>query len=269
MIGGTEGIGASLVRSLVKRGSVVTMTGSSLENSNYLPKGVDFIQSNISTMRGAQQLGAQLLKGRKFDTVVFCGGFRPRPEFTGSGDDEDLESSYLSRFIIVNELLKSQALMGRTRIYILAYPGDDPMLADFEDMKFDWTDYKQIPSHINTVLFNDAMIREVARRYPGLRIFGVNPGFLARNAASDVQYAPKSILSRGFERMLSIAMKSPEQYVERSLIHLIASPMLDEMSGAFFSEQFERLPPKKWMSKEKNTIRVWENSEQLVFKALG
>ena len=271
VVGGTEGIGAELVRSLDKRGSYVTVTGADDSNVKYLPKGIHFFKGNLSTMRGAEDLVKRTLHGRTFDTVVFCGGFVPRPILTGRVENfvEDLETSYLSRFIVLKELIKQKAFVGRKRIYLLGHPGDDPMLSQFEDMWFDWSDYKEIPRYVNTLLFNDALVKEVAKRYPDLAVFGVNPGFMSRGAASDVLPVTKDWISFGIEHLASLAMKSPHQYVERTLIHLIASPDLQTKSGIYISDSMFELPMKKWFANERNREAVWDHSETLVFKALG
>jgi len=271
VIGGTEGIGAAIANELAKHGASLTVTGAAVDNQMYLPRGSEFIRSNISTLRGAQELGSQLLRGRQFDTVLFVGGFVPRPLIfkMAEGYEEDLHTSYLSRFIILQELIKNDAFVGRKRAYILAYPGDDRMMASFEDMWFDWTDYKDIPSWLNTVLFNDALVKEAARRHPELRIFGVNPGFVTRDGASGIQWSEKSLLMRALERLLTIGVKSPEYYARHSLVQIVASPDLEFKSGAYINDKCEELPPKRWMSKEVNRMQVWDNSVKIVQKALG
>jgi len=271
IVGGTEGIGGALTHELARHGAYLTVTGSSDAHVQRLPKDVNFVLCNTSTMRGAQELGSSLLKGRTFDTVVFAGGFVPRPLLfsTVEGKEEDLHTSYLSRFIILNELVKNSAFTGRKRVYLLAYPGDDHMMSQFEDMWFDWTDYKDIPFHLNTVLFNDALVKEGAKRFPDMRVFGVNPGFLSKSGASDVDWARRSYLQLALDRLMTIGVKSTDQYVRRSLVQILAAPDLDLQSGIYISEYCEELPPKRWMSKESHWNRVWEHSEKLVGRALG
>jgi len=271
VVGGTEGVGSALAHELHRRGSAITVTGADKSHMKHLPRGIEFVHSNISTMRGAQDLGENLLKGRRFDTVVFAGGFVPRPlVFTkGEGIEEDLETSYLSRYIVLRELLKNEALVGRRRVYILAYPGEDRLLTEFEDMWFGWSDYKMIPSWVNTVLFNDALIKEAARRYPALTVLGVNPGFLSRGGANDVHWAHKGLFSRLAESILTLGVKSPESYARNTLVQIVASPDLENKSGSYISDKMEDLPPKRWFSKEANWKTVWENSEKVVGKALG
>jgi NAD(P)-dependent dehydrogenase (short-subunit alcohol dehydrogenase family) len=270
VVGGTEGIGGAIVDALVRRGAQVTTTGSH-PSTRHLPKGVDFIKANVSTMRGALELGGHLGKNRKFDTVVFAGGFVPRPILSGrvEGFEEDLETSYLSRYIILNELIRLGALIGRKRVYILGYPGEDPMLADYDDSWFDWSDYKEIPRYVNTVSFNDALVKEAARRFPDLRVYGINPGFISRDGASEIHTVHKGLFASMFDSFTSMFMRSPYQYANKILIQIIASPELHQHNGIYISEKFQELPPKKWMSVEKNRIGVWENSERLVSKALG
>jgi hypothetical protein len=269
IVGGTEGIGAAVVHELTRRGSHVTVTGAS--KARHLPKHVDFVQSNLSTMRGAMELGVIMLQGRQFDTVIFSGGFVTRPLLflKGEGDAEDLQTSYISRFIILNALIKNNGLKGRKRVYILAYPGDDNIVSNFEDQWFAWPDYKDVPFHVNTLLYNDALVKEAARRFPDLKVFGVNPGFISPEGGSDLQHLSRSLPMRIMEYLLAIAIKTPTQYVRKSLVQILAAPDLEFKSGSYISDRCEELAPKQWMSKEANRVQVWDNSETLVYKALG
>ena len=272
IVGGMEGLGASLAKELNNRGGIVTVTGTSHGHFlQHLPRSIEQIHANTSTMRGAQDLATYILQGRKFDTVVFTGGFVPRPLVfaSGEGSEEDIQTAYLSRFIILRELIKNEALVGRKRVYIVAYPGEDHMLTEYEDMWFGWPDHKTIPSYINTVLFNDGLIKEAARRYPDLKVFGVNPGFLSGRGASDLHWEQRHLLSRMFDWLFTIGIKSPEQYVRNALIQIIGSADLDTKSGAYINDKMEELPPKRWFQKESNRIHVWENSEKMVGMALG
>jgi len=270
VVGGSEGIGAEVVNSLAKRGAFVIATGATAPH--HVPKGVDFIKANISTMKGAQDLGARLAKtGRKFDTVLFASGFVPRPVLSGrvEGFEEDLQSSYLSRFIILKELIRSNVFAGRKRVYLLAYPGEDPLLAGYDDSWMDWHDYKEIPRYVNTVSFNDALVKEAARRFPDLRVYGVNPGFVSKDGGSDLLTVHKGLFASAFDKLTSLMLRSPRQYADKILIQILASPELHLHNGAYISEKFQELPPKKWMSKESNRMLVWDNSEKLVMQALG
>jgi nucleoside-diphosphate-sugar epimerase len=273
IVGGTEGIGLQLAKELNKHGAHVTVTSARKENAYYLPRGVEYIHANVSTMRGAQHLGTDLLQGRNFDTVVFAGGFVTRPLLFMWGEtaEEDATSSFLSRFIILRELIHSNALKDRKRVYILGYPGDDQIMSNYEDMWFDWHEPKDIPWHLNTVHMNDAIIKEAARRYPDLRIYGVNPGFISPEGGSDVQWEGRHFISRIMERLLAFGMKTPHQYVSKTLIQIVATPELDDKakSGAYINDKMEELPPKKWMAKLEHRQQVWDNSQRMVAKALG
>jgi hypothetical protein len=267
VIGGNEEIGAALAQSLQKYGSIVTVTSPSPQVSYE----VTHIQANLSTMRGAMDLSNQL-RDRTFDTVVFAGGFVFRPLIGRKRglNEEDLHTSYLSRFILINKFMEDKILNGRRRIYLLGYPGDDKMISQYEDQWFGWPDPTIISPTVNTVLFNDALIYEAAKRFPDVHVFGANPGFLSEGKVEMPQ--PKmhhSLFSTCVEAMLKWIAKSPEEYVKTTLLPLIASPELSDKTAIAFNDRFEELPMKKWFSQEKNRQRVWENSEFLVEKALG
>jgi NAD(P)-dependent dehydrogenase (short-subunit alcohol dehydrogenase family) len=72
IVGGTKGIGYGLVEALSENGSKVTFTGRS--KPEVVPTNAEFIQSDVSTLKNAWELGAEGLKGMDFDTAILCVG---------------------------------------------------------------------------------------------------------------------------------------------------------------------------------------------------
>jgi len=235
-----------------------------------LPANVEFIQSNLSTARGCLDFVRSSLQGRSFDTVVFTVGIISKPKLsrTTDGLEEDLAVSYLSRFIIINELLRSNSLSGRRRVYIFGFPGQNQEPTDVNDMNFEKTAYRQWAAHMNTVIFNEALVYELAKRHPDLHVFGINPGLLPTGIRDNLHGGSSTYLGKAVETVIGWTMINPEQYVERYLIQLIASPEYDNKTGICLSRKAEELPVPQWHLNENNRIKVWENSETLVANAL-
>lgn len=270
VVSGTKGIGAALVDSLAKRDGRVVTTGREWPKDKPQPDNVEFIKADLSSVRGCLDFARLGLQGRTFDTVVFTIGIISKPNLTRTVDglEEDLAVSYLTRFILVNELIRSNALVGRKRIYIFGFPGQDQVPTDVNDMNFERTEYKQWPAHMNTVVFNEALVYELAKRHPDLHVFGLNPGILPTGIRDNMHGGPSTYTGKAVETLISWVMPKPEQYVERCPIQLIASPEYDNKTGICFSRKGEELQIPKWQLNENNRTKVWENSEALVASAL-
>jgi len=272
IVGGTKGIGHALMESLIKHGARVTITGRSFtDETGALTRGANFVKSDLSTLKAARELVQNELKGRTFDTVVFTVGIfsSKKIQRNSEGVEQDLATSYLSRFIIANELIKANAIQGRKRIYVMGYPGEEQSPVDIEDINFERTDYSAFPAHFNTVVFNEALTYELARRHPDIHVFGLNPGLIQTGIRDNFHGGGSSMMGRAIEFMIGVTMRSAEQYVESTLLPLVASPDLDAKTGVSFSKYGAALPMRKWMSNPENRLKVWEASEKLVNSVLS
>ena len=269
VVGGTKGIGYAVVEGLAKRGSKVTFTGRTAPK--HVPNGARFVKNDVSSAKAARDLVQKDLKGLTFDTVVLCVGIISRPNLTrtSEGIEEDLAVSYLSRFVISNELIKANALVGRKRVYIMGFPGEAVEPTDIEDINFERTEYKQWPAHMNTVILNEALVHELARRHPDLHVFGLNPGIIQTEIRDNFHGGKQSVLGNVLETIIGLAFKSAEQYVERYLIHLISSPELSKKSAICFNHGAALVGIGPWMSDSTNRLKAWESSNHIVSKVLG
>lgn len=267
IVGGTKGIGAALARSLIKRGAEVTVTGRS--KSEETPDKAEFIQSDVSLVKNAQNLVRTQLKGRKFDTVVFTVGIITRSTLTrtAEGVEEDLAVSYLSRFVIVNELIQANAIEGRKKVFIMGYPGQNLEPTSVEDMNFETTPYKQFPAHMNTVLFNEALVYELAKRHPDLHVFGLNPGLIRTGIRDNVHGGESSFFGKIVETIIGWTNVNVDEYAEKTLIPIMVTPKLEGKTAMSFSQKGVEVRPGPWISTEGNPQKVWEASEALVKKA--
>ena len=266
IVGGTKGIGAALARSLIKRGAEVTVTGRS--KSEETPDKAEFIKSDVSLIKNAQDLVRTQLKGRVFDTVVFTVGIFSRSKLTRTpeGIEEDLAVSYLSRFVVANELIQANAIDGRKKVFIMGFPGQDIQPTNVEDINFETTPYKQFPAHMNTVLFNEALVYELAKRHPNLHVFGLNPGLIRTGIRDNVHGGESTFFGKILETIIGWTNIDVDSYAEKTLIPLMVTPKLDGKTALSFSQKGVEVRPGPWVSAEGNTQKVWEASEALVKK---
>jgi len=269
IVGGTKGIGAGLARALVKSGGKVTVAGRSRNEET--PQAAEFIKYDASSLKNGIDFVAGL-RGRKFDTVVFSQGIFTRSELTrtAEGLEEDLAISYLSRFVIANELIRNGNVEGRKRIYVFGYPGADTAPVDIDDINFDkpTTAYSQIPAHFATVALNEALVYELARRYPDLHIYGLNPGLIKTAIRDNVHGGEGSFFGGIIETLIGLFNPTVDQYVDRSLLALILSPTLQSQSAISFSAHGEAVPKSPWTSSPENWQKAWDASQKLLTKVV-
>ena len=155
VLGGSKGLGLATAQQLALQQATVTIVARSepkepVSNST-------FVQADLNTIKGCKDL-ADKLKTSKFDTVFACAGIFSRSTLTrtSEGIEEDLQVSYLSRFVLLNALLDNGCIVGRKRVFIFGYPGQGLKPDnDFDDINWEKTSYKRIAAHMNTVVLNE------------------------------------------------------------------------------------------------------------------
>jgi len=268
IVGGTKGIGAALAQSLVQREANVVVTGRT--KSEETPAKAEFIHSDVSSLANTRNLVRNDLAGRKFDTVVMTVGIFSKAKLTKTSDgiEEDLAVSYLSRFVILNELIKAGGLEGRKRVFIMGYPGENMEPVNIDDINFEQSPYKQMGAHFNTVIFNEVLVFELAKRHPDLHVFGLNPGIIQTGIRDNFHGGESSFMGKAVEKIISWTQPSTKSYAEDGLIHLMASPQLDALTAKSFSRKLVELPPGKWVADQANRDKVWKASQALVSRVV-
>lgn len=266
VVGGTKGLGGAVVDALSEVGAKVTFTGRfNAENR----KG-EFIPSDVSTIKGTKDL-AHKLKGKDFDTVLFTVGIfsKNKLERNAEGIEMDLAVSYLSRYVLVQEFCRDpQAFPQLKRIFVMGYPGQNVQPTDIEDINFEHAEYKQFPAHMNTVLFNEALVFETHRRYhPRFQVYGLSPGLIPTGIRDNVHGGTKTWFGWFMEKSIAMFAMSPQTYATKTVLPLLAND--DLVSPASFSQKGKPIQPGPWVDKEENRIRTWEVSEALVNKVLS
>ncbi|MBB3610810.1 SDR family NAD(P)-dependent oxidoreductase [Rhizobium sp. BK602] len=265
VIGGTGGIGRALSRHLAAHGANVVVVGQTFRDSDL--SGISFIKADLSLMQEARRVGASL-PAETLDLVIFTTGIMAGPtrEQTLDGIERDVAISYLSRFVMLNEI-GPRLGKGRTeastkpRVFVMGFPGSN-QLGKPDDLNSE-TSYSRWTAHMNTVAGNEALVLDAAARYPQAAFFGLNPGFVKTGIRSNL-FGPKMVL-RIVEWMTGFMTSSPESYAER-IAPLLISPDIEGHSGAMFNNKGEPILPS---SKLTNRIvsKIMAASETLAARA--
>lgn len=275
-VGCTRGIGAGIARAACARGAGVIVVGR-LDSRPLLggctSDRLRFIRADLSSMRAAVELVGQLAP-QSVSTVVLTVGIvngAARQESV-EGIEREVAVSFLSRFVITAELLRSNVLAStpnrKPRLFVMGFPGapDVPQLDDFNWDRVEWHAWR---SHMNTVVANDALVIGVGRRESSVNIYGLNPGIIRTGLMYDFLGGRDSWLSRAQQVVIGLVCPSVDDYAP-TVLQLVASPQLEARSGTFFNQYAEQIAPCPWLlAEEGNVERVWAEADSLRRRALA
>jgi NAD(P)-dependent dehydrogenase (short-subunit alcohol dehydrogenase family) len=274
-VGCTRGIGAGIARAACAHGASVVIVGRSAPSEKLrsaCPK-LQFIAADLSSMRTAMDV-VSMLKRRSIDTVLFTVGIVNGPVRRESSEGIELEVavSFLSRFVMTNALLASDKLIStstrKPRIFVIGFPGV-PNVPQLDD--FNWErSWKAWPSHMNTVVANDALVMGVARTQPDLvNIYGLNPGIIKTELMFDFLGGKDSLVSQIQQHWIGSVCPSVDDYATTA-IQLLVSPQIENHGGASFNQYGERIKSSAWLlAKPENYQRIWTEAKKLQTRALA
>jgi NAD(P)-dependent dehydrogenase (short-subunit alcohol dehydrogenase family) len=243
IIGGTGGLGRALSRFLASRGASVLVVGQTFRDADV--PGIQFVQADLSLMREARRVAAEL-PAETYDLVVFTTGIFAAPERqeTAEGLERDMAVSYLSRLVMLRELAPRlgkdrPASATKPRVFVMGFPGNG-QAGKLDDLNAERS-YGAMAVHMNTVAGNEMLVLDAARRYPHASFYGLNPGLIKTSIRSNLLGAG-SLRFRLVEGVIGLLTPSAETYAER-LAPLLVSPDLEGHSGAMFDQKGRPILP--------------------------
>jgi NAD(P)-dependent dehydrogenase (short-subunit alcohol dehydrogenase family) len=266
VIGGTGGLGRALSRLLASRGSSVIAVGQTFRDSD-MPR-IQFLKADLSLMREAKRVG-EALPAETLDIVVFTTGIfaATKRQETADGLERDMAVSYLSRLVILREIAprlgkNRQAPSMKPRIFVMGFPGTG-QAGTLDDLNAEKS-YSAFPVHMNTVAGNEALVFDAVKRYPGVNVFGLNPGLhkteIRKNWSGD------TLKSSLMEWVIGLLTVSPETYAER-IAPLLVSPDLETHNGAMFDQKGNPILPSPKLMDVPYVNAFIANSEALLARA--
>ncbi|WBL80492.1 SDR family NAD(P)-dependent oxidoreductase [Bradyrhizobium xenonodulans] len=268
VIGGTGGIGRALSHQLAAKGARVLVVGQTFRDQN-VPR-IAFMKADLSLMREARRIGREL-PAATLDIVVFTTGIMagPRREVTLEGIERDLAVSYLSRFVILNEIAPRLgqdrvSATCRPRIFVMGFPGTEQK-ADVDDLNSELS-YKRFAAHSNTVAGNEVLVLQAAKRFADVDVFGLNPGFVKTGIRANL--LGSRTLVAVIEWLTSFMMVAPDAYAAR-LVPLLVTPDLDGRSGAMFDNKARAILPSPSSTDPSYAAALMDASDRLAGRALN
>lgn len=268
IFGGTGGLGRAIAESLLEKGAEMTVIGRTLKEPPNPSRS--FIEANLSSLTSARKV-AQDLAAETFDAVLLTHGIFAglKREITTEGLEKDLATSALSRWVIVKELasrLGTARLSARAkpRLFVWGFPGGERAL-DLTDIESN-RNYRWQTAHSNTVVFNEALVRDAATQFPQINVFGMNPGFINTNIMAGV-LGQASLGLRIQQILTGLLSQSAETYAEK-VLPLLIHPALEDRSGALFNQHAQPIEANPWLVAEDHCAKVVEAAQALSARTL-
>lgn len=269
IVGGTAGIGRALALALAAAGAQVTVVGRTFRDQGVA--GLRFLKADLTLMKDALRT-AREIPAEKLDLLVFTAGIMaaPKRSETAEGIESDLAISYLNRHVMLRELAprlgkERSPVRGKPRVFVFGFPGTN-QLGNIEDFNSERS-YHFMASHSNTVIGNEALVLDSAKRYPGINFYGLNPGLIRSSIRGNV--VGTAGLMAGFtESLIGLLFPSAEKYAANT-VPLLVSPDLERHSGAMFGRKGDAIEPSESLTDSARVHRVMELSDLLAARALG
>lgn len=267
VIGGTGGIGRAISQYLAANGANVVVVGQTFRDADI--SGIKFIKADLSLMSEAKNVAAKI-DAETANLIIFTTGIfaAPKREETSEGIERDMAVSYLSRLVIINEIVSKLGVnlpksIMKPRVFIMGYPGADN-IGKTEDLNAEKS-YKALDVHLNTVAANEMLVLDLAKKYKNVNFYGLNPGLLPTNIRSNFM-GEKSFKFKLMEWVVSVISIGTKNYAER-LTPLLLSPDIENYSGAMFNQKGSAILPSKGLT-DSHIEKFMAASNLLIDKAL-
>ncbi|MEL6659920.1 MAG: SDR family NAD(P)-dependent oxidoreductase [Bacteroidota bacterium] len=218
--GATNGIGEAITKELAKAGYYLNIFARNPEKANRLKEELlainarvefDFYQVDLSLVKETKAALTSIKeKYDKIDVLVHSAGLIPNKiEKTSEGVEHAFAVSYLTRFLISQELLPLVLKSDTKLIFSVASPGHDGII-HFEDIHFDQRKFKPIEVVKQFNKCNDVYTSYLSKKYTtkALKVYCYDPGLVNTSIHQGWPF-PLGFLMRNIAKPLF--MKSPEE----------------------------------------------------------
>lgn len=278
-VGCTSGIGLATAKAACEAGASLVVLGRKEPTAlvEACEQSIEFLQADLSSMRTVKVI-TDRLTGYDFNTVLFTVGIISTPERRTSEEGIELDTavSFLSRYVMTQLLLTSSSPSlnpvwseWKARIFIMGFPGN-PAVPQLTDFNWEKTPFKPWEAHMNTVIGNDALVENLSKLYPSVNVYGLNPGVLKTDIIAPFLGGKESWLSKMQQFVIGQLCPSVEDYVNKTLKHLLVTAEIEHESGTYFNQYGERIQGAGWLASDpSNTKRILAEADKLYIQALA
>lgn len=270
--GGTQGIGRAVAVELARRGDRVLFVGRNAELARSVLAELRavrpelehvFLPADLSLLSETTRLAGEVQHlTRRLDAVVLCAGILSTiPEWTAEDLERNFVLNYLSRYLLVRNLLPELRAAASGRVVLVSNAGQYKDTLDFDDLQHRRGTHGL---HVagRTQFANDLFTVELAERTRGsaLEITCVFPG-VTRTAVFDN--------ARGLSPFVRVLARSAQWFghsAEKAAVtpvHLAQAPAAVNTSGHFFGPALKAIPVPERAKVVDRRARLWAASEEL------
>jgi NAD(P)-dependent dehydrogenase (short-subunit alcohol dehydrogenase family) len=273
--GGTGGIGKATALGLAALGAQVVVVGRNAQRGavavrelEQVAPGADaqFLQADLSSQAEIHRLADEFrLRFSQLHVLVnnVAGVYRQRQESV-DGIEATFALGHLAPFLLTQLLLPSLKAAAPARIVNVSSDGHSMAKIDFNDLQARRA-YRGIDVYVRVKLANLLFTYELARRLSdtGISVNAVDPGgahtALTDSTTSDMLPPLMKVL---YPLVARFAFTSIEKAAESS-IYAAAAPVLDGVSGQYFSPKLRAAKSSKASYDIEAARRLWDISEAL------
>lgn len=258
--GATSGLGRQAALRLAKDGHDLVLVGRDTDKGGRLAHetGGRFVRADLSVSAGVDHVVEQVAE--RFDGVDVlinnAGVMTPERRVSGEGIELNLAVHHLAPFALTGRLLPLLR-RGGGRVLNVNSEGHrqsmfraGPVRVDFDDLQSE-RDFDPFVTYSRTKLANLLFTYELHRRYPGLTVAAVHPGFVRTDLGRDFPRARVALLHL-------TALSARQGAVP--VVHLATTREL--VNGAYYNRRTETRSSDA--SYDQNAARrLWDLTERL------
>jgi NAD(P)-dependent dehydrogenase (short-subunit alcohol dehydrogenase family) len=277
--GGTAGIGRAVALELARGGDRVLFVGRNIERGRAalhelreVDRSLDpvFLPADLSLLADAASVVDRLREHTdRLDAVVLCAGILSTiPEWTPEGLERNFVLNYLSRYLMIRQLLPELGASPSGRIVLVANAGKYGDSLDLEDLQH----RRGRPGLVvaaRTQFANDLLTSELHARLQHTRIAAtcVFPGVVRTEVFSNARGLPWFMRALAGVLPPLIAISPPA--AARTPAALAQHAELAASGGSFYGPALRQLKVPARARAGERSRRLWEASDELVRPYLG
>lgn len=271
--GGTQGIGRAVAIALARRGHRILFVGrnpdlgkTTLADLRTINPGLDhaFIPADLALLSETARVAVEVQRlAPRLDAAVLCAGILSTvPEWTEEHLERNFVLNYLSRYLLVRNLLPALRAAPSGRIVLVSNAGQYQDTLDFEDLQH----RRGKPGlHVagRTQFANDLFVVELAERTreTPLQVTCVFPG-VTKTAVFD-NARGLSPFMRLFARAAQWLFGHSAEKAAITPVYLAHDPAAAGTSGRFFGPALKEIPVPERALRVDRRAALWAASEEL------
>ncbi len=272
--GGTDGIGRAVALLLARGGDRVLFVGRNaargaqvLAELQQAGPGVDhvFIPADLSLLAETTRMADEVAQlTDRLDAMVCCAGILSTlPEWTAEGLERNFVLNYLSRYLLIRQLLPYLIQAPSGRLVLVANAGIYKDSLNFDDLQYR-KGKRGMRVSARTQFANDLLATELASRLRNtqVEVTCVYPGITNTPLFHNARGLP------GFVRFIASMLQplialSPE-VAAQTPVFLAQDARATGTGGRFFGPKLKQRPVPERAQRTDRRSKLWQASEELV-----